>query len=77
MTALFLVPILLIFEFICSSFSLDLSILKLRLQNYSMQLFGHMIDNHLLGVQIVVNIDNIRSHENTNLFPTFLQSLGN
>ena len=42
-----------------------------------MQLFGHMIDNHLLGVQIVVNIDNIRSHENTNFFPTFLQSLGN
>ena len=42
-----------------------------------MQLFGHMIDNHLLGVQIVVNIDNILLHENTNLFPTFLQSLGN
>ena len=74
MTALFLVPILLIFEFMYFSFT---AILKLGLQNYTMQLFGHMIDNHLLGVQIVINIDNIRSHENTNLFPTFLQSLGN
>ena len=42
-----------------------------------MQLFGHITDNYLLEVQIVVSIDNIRSHENTNLFPTFLQSLGN
>ena len=57
--------------------SLDLSMSKLILQSHTMQLFGHMIDNYLLEVQIVVNIDNIRSHENTNLFPTFLQSLGN